>query len=307
MEGRWKLVVAGGILAGAVGCNSTSKRPGDQGVPVPALTPAQSVKAPPPPPEPQRTNLKPSTYVQMGMLTDQAADEPDRPQSQRDGLRSQARQSYLKAIQVDPKFTPAYLALGRSYLTDGEHDRAEAEFKKAVALAPKDIGLWTEMGNAHAQCKDWAGAIACYSRAVQLDPGNKTSETRLGLTQARAGKYEDSLNTLAKIMPEAEARYNIARMMKHNQQTAAANVQLQLALRADPTYQPARELLGDGRPADGGIQQAGYQQAAPPPQPTVAPTQPATAPAAAAPRVAPVQFNGGATEPAPIGVAGSNR
>ena len=262
MDGRWKLVVAGGILAGAVGCNSMSKRPTDQ-APPPALTPAQSAKVPPPPAEPQRTNLKPTTYVQMGMLTDQAADEPDRPQAQRDGLRSQARESYQKAIQIDPKFTPAYLALGKSYLTDDERDRAEAEFKKATALAPNDISLWSEIGNAQAQHKNWPAAIACFTRAVQLDPGNKTSQTRLGLTQARAGQYEESLNTLAKIMPEAEARFNVARMMKHNQQSAAASVQLQLALKADPTYEPARELLGEGRPADGGVQQAGYQQAAP--------------------------------------------
>ena len=66
------------------------------------------------------------------------------------------------------------------------------------------------------------GSVASLTKAIQLDPTNKTLQTRLGLTLARAGRYQDGLNVLSKIMSEAEARFNIARMMKHNQDPAAA-------------------------------------------------------------------------------------
>ncbi len=273
MDGRWKLAVAGGFLAGAVGCGSVQPRPGDTLSQVPAATSTQMARAvPPPPAEPPRTNLKPTTYVSMGKLTEEAASDPDRPQAERDALRREARQSYQKAIQVDPKFAPAYVALGESFMVTGDRDQAQANFKKATEIAPKDASLWMELGDAQARCKDWPSAIASLTRAVQLDPGNKPLEIRLGLTLARAGKYEDALNALAKVMPEAEARYNVARMMRHNQQDAAANVQLQLALRADPDFQLARDMLADRGPATASsIQQASYQQPAPAQPPAAAP------------------------------------
>ena len=241
----------------------------------------------------------------MRALAETAANESERPQAERDGLRHQARQSYEKAIKVDPKYAPAYVALGESYMATGDRDLAQGYFKKATEIAPTDVSLWTELGAAQARCKDWPAAIASMTKATQLDPGNKSLEKNLGFTLARAGRYEEALNTLAKIMPEAEARYNVARMMQHNQQTDAADVQLQLSLKADPAFEPARALLAEHNPiADYGVQQAGYNQ---PAQAQPAPAPAAAQPAVAAPRLAPVQLGGGGpVEPAAVGVAGGN-
>ena len=160
-------------------------------------------------------------------------------------------------------------------------------FQKATDIAPNDAGLWSELGAAQARAKDWPAAIGSLNRAVQIDPGNKTMETRLGLTLARAGRYEEALNILAKVMPEAEARYNVARMMRHNNETVAAETQLQLALKADPSFEAAREMLG-GQATGYGVQQANYQRPASQP----AAPQPA-GPQPASPSMAPVHLGGG--------------
>ena len=284
MDGRRGRYLAGALLAGAVGCNTTPKKLSDlAGQKPPSLPQSQlTANVPPPPAEPPRTNLKPSTYVAMGALTEQAANEPDRPPAEREAFRQQARQSYQKALDVDPKCATAYVALGESFLSSGERDKAQAMFQKATDLTPNDAGLWTELGAAQARAKDWPAAVGSLNRAVQIDPGNKALETRLGLTLARAGRYEDALNMLAKVMPEAEARYNVARMMRHNQDNAGAEVQLQLALKADPGFEAAREMLG-GQASTYPVQQAGYQQ------PT---SQPAAAQPANQPRLPPVQLGG---------------
>jgi tetratricopeptide (TPR) repeat protein len=284
MDGRRARYLAGALLAGAVGCNTAPKKYSDATVQKPTMPATSQVatNVPPPPAEPPRTNLKPSTYVAMGALTEQAANEPDRPPAERENFRQQARQTYQKAIDVDPKCTAAYVALGESYLANGERDKAQAMFQKATDIAPNDAGLWSELGAAQARAKDWPAAIGSLNRAVQIDPGNKALETRLGLTLARAGRYEDALNSLAKVMPEAEARYNVARMMRHNNDTVAADTQLQLALKADPTFEAAREMLG-GQASASPVQQAGYQQAT---------ARPAAAPPAASPQMAPVHFGG---------------
>jgi tetratricopeptide (TPR) repeat protein len=303
MDGRWKLCLAGGLLAGALGCNTTPKQPlpldpaGQQQAAAKqptVTTPAQLAKAAPPPPAtPPRTHLKPETYVTMGALKEQAAEEGDRPQAERDAYRYQARQSYQDALKVDPKFAPAYVALAKSYAATDEKDKSQAMFAKAVALKPNDGNLWYEMGAAQARAKDFPAAVQSLTKATQLDPDNKAAQKLLGFTLARGGWYEPALNALAKCMPEAEARYNVGRMMQHNGQAEAAAVQLQLALRADPSFEPARALLsGGGAAADTGVRQAGYQ---------ASPEQPA------APRVPPVMLGGGAPapgEPTPVGVAG---
>jgi Tfp pilus assembly protein PilF len=280
MDGRWKRCLAGGLVVAAVGCNTTPKQvtPDGQSVQQPVPTVAQLAKTPPPPPSVPRANLKPETYATMGALKDQAADEVDRPQAERDAYRQQARQSYLKAIEVDPKYTPAYVALAKSYASTDEKDKSKAMFVKAFALAPNDAGIWYEYGAAQARAKDFPAAVKSLAHAVQIDPSNKAAQKLYGFTLARGGWYEESLNVLVKCMPEAEARYNLARMMQHNHQGDAAGVQLRLAAQMEPGSEPARAALASMPPVDRGVQQASYQAPAPAAPPVA---QPQPAPAAA--------------------------
>jgi Tfp pilus assembly protein PilF len=44
-------------------------------------------------------------------------------------------------------------------------------------------------------------------------------------------------------MPEAEARYTLARILAENQQVDLARQQLELAVRVDPSFAPAQEAL----------------------------------------------------------------
>src|SRR5262245_58516054 len=103
MDGRWKHCLAGGLLAAAVGCSTNQKQLVPEAPPVaqkPVTNPAQFAKATQPtapPAAPPRTSLKPETYVMMGALKEQAAEEADRPQVERDAYRHQARQSYQQA------------------------------------------------------------------------------------------------------------------------------------------------------------------------------------------------------------------
>jgi tetratricopeptide (TPR) repeat protein len=284
--------------------------------PTPAAVPSTSLSkltrpkpVMPPPPVPEiasapRTSLKPATYVSIGSLKEQAADDPQRSEQERDAFRYQARQSYLKATQVDPKFAPAYVALAKSYFATGERDKCLAEFKKALAIAPNDASIWFEQGEVHARAKDWTGAIESMTRAVKLDPENKQYAKFLGLTLARSGRYDEGYAFLAQCMPEAEARTAVARMLEHNQQPDAAERQAKLALKADPDYAPARELVAGRGPQPAGgsagpeaaspIRTARYDAPAQAPAQAPAAPRPAMATAAAKtaapPRLPPVML-----------------
>lgn len=273
MDGRRKFGFAAGLLAGALGCNTTQKQLVPSGAPITQqAAPVPVAKAPPPPPASSKTGLKPETYVTMGAMKEEAADEGDRLQADRDALRHEARVSYQKAIDVDHKYVPAYMALAKSYWATGEKDKAQAMFAKASALAPNDSNVWYEEGAAQARAKDFPGAVQSLTRASQLDPSNKNIQKLLGFSLARGGWYEESLNVLVKVMPEAEARFNVGRMMQHNGQGDAADVQLRLAAQLNPG-------LGG---VDNGVRQVGYQAPAAP-APAASQTAPASEPQAIAP------------------------
>jgi hypothetical protein len=75
-------------------------------------------------------------------------------------------------------------------------------------------------------------------------------------------------------MGEAQAHYDIARMQYHLQQTQACQEQLQLALKCDPNYGPAREFLAElGQTSDppSPVRTVSYEEPARGPAPTAAP------------------------------------
>src|SRR5439155_3593899 len=166
----------------------------------------------------------------MGVLAEQMADDTNRPASDREQFRARARQSYQRAIDTDAKYAPAYLALAASYAATNENEQALANFAKATQMAPNDAGAWAAQGNFYARLKEWDAAIESLSRAIQLEPGNKEHMKKLGFAFARSGRVDEGYAVLAKCMPEADARYNVARMLQHLEQPMACRWYLQMAL-----------------------------------------------------------------------------
>jgi Tfp pilus assembly protein PilF len=249
MDGRRSVGIAAGLLAGMIGCKTPEQRQQaelarqteatTQLVKSNQALAAAQVDLPPA----KDRKLKPETLVKIGALKEQAAEDAERPQPERDAFRYQARQSYQKAIEQDPKYAPAYIELAGSYLQTGENDRANAVFDQALKANPKNGLLWFELGTVQARAKHWEASLESLSRAAQLDPDNTQFQKTYGLALARAGRFDESYDVMSKCMSESEARFNVARMLKHVGQPEACLQQLSLSLRANPNFAPAQELL----------------------------------------------------------------
>jgi Flp pilus assembly protein TadD len=296
MDGRWSLLLTAGFLGGLSGCATSGNRPAT-GLPiVPATPPAQAQSMQTTqttaslPLTPHSGKLMPSTHMTMGTLAEQVAEDPNRPAAEREQFRVKARQSYQKAVETDPKFAPGYLALAASYAATNEREQAVAHFTKATQMAPNDAGVWAAQGTYYARVKEWDAAIESLSRAIQLEPGNKEIMKKLGFALARAGRVDEGYAILAKCMSEAEARYNVARMLQHLEQPMACRWYLQMALQADPNYEPAREAMALITGEASSVQPVAYNET-----PTVQ-TTPTTQAAPAAP-TAPVVQTAGYSEP----------
>ncbi|MBA4067241.1 MAG: hypothetical protein C0501_26745 [Isosphaera sp.] len=269
---RWWL--SGCLAALGAGCNRQEVQ-SPWGTPPGVAPPATTAKKPAPvvPVEvvdaSRKGPPKPETRVAFADVQLDAAFDESTPPTTRQELLDAARRGYQKALETDPKNKAALLGLARYYSRVGERDRAVEVYKKYLTGNPADRDVPHEVAVAHARWKDWAGAVAWCEYALKLDPENLSVRKTMAFCLARDGRWDEGYGVMAKVMPEAQARYLMARVLEHQNHPAASRHQLVLALQADPTYVAAREFLAelDQLPALGGtppaqdpnaLRQAGY-------------------------------------------------
>src|SRR5262249_3427926 len=86
------------------------------------------------------------------------------------GMRDRALQDYTEAVQLEPRFAPAYAAIGRIQSQLGHREEAIRDFDMALKLDPKGVDVFQDRGNARREGGDWLGALTDYDRAVAIDP-----------------------------------------------------------------------------------------------------------------------------------------
>jgi tetratricopeptide (TPR) repeat protein len=258
------------LLAALVGCQSTkSGGPTLSQNSTPAIykpeageaTVARAVSTTDPK---KKEPAKASTFVAVGTYREELANNPENSFAEAEQLRSSARTAFQDALKIDPKCAAAYIGLAKSYVVIEDAQQAFAMYEKALQQIPNDASLWYEKGLTHARFKDWDGAITSLSRASQLDPDNRLYKRTIGLTYARASKFNEAFAALRTCMKEEEAHYTLARMSCHLDRPDVAREYLALALKAHPTYMPAHEMIAElNNPARSNpVQQASYHQPA---------------------------------------------
>jgi tetratricopeptide (TPR) repeat protein len=309
MEGRKALILTGGILCGLMGCSHTEQRqsadplvssaPPAKPPAVAGNTPVNIRKDPEPAKELQ---AKPATCVTMGDVFAQCAADENRTPQDRNQFSMKAQDSYRRALQMDAKFAPAYVGLAKAQEFAGDRDGALKTWQTALTKLPNEPSLWFERGLCLGRMQRFDEATMSLGQACRLEPRNKDYCKSVGFMLARQGRDEEALTWLRKVMPEADAQYNTARMMQHIGQGEAARQHLVLALQSQPNHVPSQKMLMEGKepPAETqAVQQAQYNSAGLEsnnvhavyqPTPSVAvPVRPAdfSMPAAAAPAPAP--------------------
>lgn len=225
--------------------------------------PAASVPVEVAPPDSKQPATAESLVAIADVQLDAAFDDKTAPGS-KEGLLDTARKGYQKALQRDPKSKAALKGMAQFYARVGEREKALEMYKKCLTLHP-EAGIAHEVAVAHGRWKDWAGAVAWCEYALKIDPENRAVKKDLGFFQARAGKWDDAFATLCQIMPEAQARHNLAGLLDHMGYAEQSKAQLQLAMKADPNYAPAADFLAElAQPREQNpVQAAGAVQPAP--------------------------------------------
>jgi Flp pilus assembly protein TadD len=186
---------------------------------------------------------KATTHLAMGQLKEAEAADAKLTPVQQEKLRDQARREYQKALELDAHCIQAHVALATWYSRQDDDARAVAVYQNAVKLNPTASMLWYEEGVLYLRRKDLTNAVACLGKAHELDPEDKHKASQYGLCLARAGRPQEAVTVLCKVMNKADANYNVARMMDHCKQPDLCRQYLTAALQERPTHLGAQQLL----------------------------------------------------------------
>jgi len=166
------------------------------------------------------------------------------------GKPEQAMRLYHKALDVEPNLHSAHTALGFALLSRGRIDEAAAHFGKAIAYAPTSAQAHYGLAAASYSKGDPAAAIDHYKAALRLDPDLAEAHYGLGVALARQGSVNEAIAELQealRLKPNlAEAHVALASIFHRTGDYTAARRELRRAVELGYKPDPAlaRTLMG---------------------------------------------------------------
>jgi tetratricopeptide (TPR) repeat protein len=143
---------------------------------------------------------------------------------------------FMRALEMKPDFTEAWIFAGLAHRKVGQHHEALAALSRAAILAPENSLLSESLGDVHYDLGNYQLAEKEYRRARKLDPMRPGIESKLGLTQIRNGRATAGLQRLRKAIArenglgELHDRLIVACVWLNFKSDAAAAAEAKLAL-----------------------------------------------------------------------------
>ncbi len=116
------------------------------------------------------------------------------------GSEGKGIEYFLKAVELDPSFAPAYAEISRIYSNRSVMRGNPGELMpKAKQYAVKALELDNELASAHVSLAtvrefefDWRGAEASYKRAIELSPNLDSARNRYSFFLSVMGRHEEA-------------------------------------------------------------------------------------------------------------------
>jgi tetratricopeptide (TPR) repeat protein len=116
----------------------------------------------------------------------------------RDEQTRKAAQAYTKAIQLDPKFLPAYEERASGYLTLKQYQQALKDYETILTLDPENHTAYADRGLAKLETGDNWGAILDFGDAIRREKEDDSYLPTLYENRAdayvRLGKYNEAIS-----------------------------------------------------------------------------------------------------------------
>ena len=110
------------------------------------------------------------------------------------GFYEDARQRFLKAVELDPRHLQSIKSYGIAQTLLEDYDGALASLNQARELGPSFADIYYHVGNAHLYKRELDEAVQGYLQALQINP--RYADSRLRLATACVGYLAQSSNQL---------------------------------------------------------------------------------------------------------------
>jgi tetratricopeptide (TPR) repeat protein len=149
------------------------------------------------------------------------------------------------AASLDPRLSEAHSLLGLAYDRKGMHERAKDSYDRAIKIQPDDAQTLNNLGYSLYQNGNYRAAVDKLKRAAKIAPTDPRILNNLALAQSRLGKYDDAYKNFARAGGELTGRLNTAAMLERLGREDEAIKHYEAARRAQPTSTVALRRLAD--------------------------------------------------------------
>jgi tetratricopeptide (TPR) repeat protein len=144
----------------------------------------------------------------------------------------EARGSFTRSLELDPKSVAALAYLGTTYSEQGQYAEAIKYYERAIAADPGSTVPYYLAADAMLNLPEFdvARAEKYLRRSIELDPSFTSAHTALARLHVRAERWAEAaaeFELVVKLSPDsAEARYQLARAYTRLKRTADAQREL---------------------------------------------------------------------------------
>lgn len=154
-----------------------------------------------------------------------------------------AKQQYQKALEAAPDDLTALVGCARLFDRQDEFAEAEKYYRRAVTAHP-DSGLArNDLALCYARQEKLEPAINEMRTAVRIVPDKKLYRNNLAAMLVQVGRLDEAYDHLSVAHSPAVAHYNLGYLLYQGNDRVGAQRHFALALEADPSLTPARQML----------------------------------------------------------------
>jgi Flp pilus assembly protein TadD len=163
---------------------------------------------------------------------------------------------FQAAFRANPGSVVAATELGVALFTASKLAEAEEQFKAALAIAPGYTDARFDLASVEAARGRWQAAVNEFQQVLKERPDDSKTRQHLGEALylwgdefAKASDWEQALLRYRAALeyrpPDAELRTKAALMLARLGRLPEAQSELEAALKIDPNFQPAKQMLQD--------------------------------------------------------------
>jgi len=104
----------------------------------------------------------------------------------------EAREHLTNAINLNPQFYAAFIALGQACWKGGDTLAAESAYRKAQEIKPQDARAYEGLATLYTNLKRYETAVAEYTRALRADSTNANLWSGLGYVHVLTKDYDQA-------------------------------------------------------------------------------------------------------------------